>query len=352
MSSPSKKKTEKQKERQKKLAEKSVAAERKAVADRKRRLYAETFPEVVFIPGNAAPEFVEVIRHGVAKLNFENREQFGKRECGFFATLKLEPVEAERFLHSLKETDMKGHVHLMTIIGSLVFKMEHDRIKPWIPFNNVCFWLDFRHGQILAKFDALLEQKSQRGTIYYSRHRPMLEIDGEMKTVGWRKHAVERVCERLTYDWQSYPGLGDAFAFVNRCMHFDRSVLYPDQLAFTFFNSCIRGFSSERMAEFVVGDESKVGEWFYRLGYGVADVEGDFVVARTVLFPGYDKTPEHSLIVKSKLPRADKDKMKQELRDMDFQTQVSHPSFGYIKWFHDNGVPQVVRGEPQWFAPL
>ncbi len=352
MSTPSKRKFEKQKDRQKKLAEKTVAAEKKAAADRKRRLYADTFPEFVFIPGNAPPEFVEVIRQAVAQLDFENRKQFGPKECGFFATLKLNPVQAEQFLESLKETDMKGHVHLMTIVGSLVFLLDHEKIKPWIPFNNVCFWMDFRHGRILAKFDSLQEQKSPHGKIYYSRHRPLLDIDGEQKVVGWRKHAIERVCERLAYDWQSYRGLGDAFAFVNRCVHFERSVVHPDQLAFTFFNDCIHGFSSHSMAEFVVGEECKAGDWFYRLGYGIADVEGEFVVARTVLFPGHDKTPEHGLIMKSRLPRETKEKMKQELWGMDFQKQVSHPSFGYIKWFHENGVPQVIQGDPDWFAPL
>lgn len=88
MSTPSKRKFEKQRERQKKLVQKNIAAEQKAALVRQKQGYAETFPEFVFFHGNAPSGFIDVIREAVSKLNFENREQFGKRERDFFATLK------------------------------------------------------------------------------------------------------------------------------------------------------------------------------------------------------------------------------------------------------------------------
>lgn len=216
--------------------------------------------------------------------------------------------------------------------------------------------MDFQNGRILVKFDSLLEQKSRHGTIYYSRHKPQLDVDGEMKIVGWRKHAIERVCERLVWDWQSFGGLGDAFAFLNRCMHFERSVLYPDQLAFTFFDNCVQGFTCHSLAEFVIGDECKVGEWFYRLGYCCADIEGEFIVARSTLFPGHDNTPEYGQIRKAgrarEISRETEKQMKDELWGMDFQRRLSHENLGFIKWFHEHGVPQVVRGKSDWFAEM
>ena len=358
MSTPSKRKFERQKKRQQKLAQKNLTAENEAAVERRRRQYMETFPEFVFLPGNAPLGFVDAIRQAVAKIDFENRQQFGPRERGFFANLKLNPFLAQEFLSSLKDNDFKGHLHLMTIIGNLVFTIEQERISEWvnnkwIPFNDVRFWLDFQKGRILVKFSSLLMQKSPDGRIFYcSEHRPQLEVEGQMKIVSWREHAVKRVCERLAYDWKSYGGLGDAFAFLNRCTHFERCLLYPNQLGFTFFNNCIKGFSSERIAKFVVGDEAKNGDWFYRLGYCAADLEGDFLIARTVLPPGYGSTPEFGLILKSGLPRESKDKMIQDLNYMIFEKQVSHDDLAFIKWFHDNGIPQVVRGSSDWFAKM
>lgn len=356
MSAPSKRKFEKQRERQKKLAQKNNAAEQKAALVRQQRDYSETFPKFVFFPGDAPPRFVEVIREGVSKLNFENREHFGKSECTFFATLKSNPLEAQRFLYAIKETNHIGYVHLATMLGTLVFFLERERINQWIPFNDVRFGLDFHHGRILVEFESLREQKSKHGTIYFSRHRPQLDVDGEMKTVAWRKHAIERVCQRLVLDWQSYGGLGGAFAFLNRCMHFERSVLDPDQLAFTFFNDCAQGFPGHSFAEFVLGDECKSGDWFYRLGYCSADIEGEFIVARTALFPGHDNTPEYVQILNAcrtrEISRETAEQMKRELWGMDFQKQRSHESLGFIKWFHEHGVPQVVLGKPDWFADM
>ena len=121
MSVPSKRKFEKQRERQKKLAHKNSATEQKAASilrkknfaagqksalDRQQRLYAETFPEFVFVPGNAPPGFVDIIREAVSKLNYENREQFGKKEHS-----ELTKDQAGELLNLLQQNTAHDEAH-------------------------------------------------------------------------------------------------------------------------------------------------------------------------------------------------------------------------------------------------
>ena len=34
------------------------------------------------------------------------------------------------------------------------------------------------------------------------------------------RHALERICERTVYDWRTYGGHSDAFAFLDNCVYF------------------------------------------------------------------------------------------------------------------------------------
>jgi hypothetical protein len=214
-----------------------------------------------------------------------------------------------------------------------------------LPMNDVLFAP--RGWEIYVVFRRLLRAKGPGGTIYYSRRQPTLEINGTPKVVAFSKHAIARTCERLKPRWKSsYAALGDVFAFFDQCMYFERCDLHRGQLAFTFYDECKQGFVAFRYVEDVLGLENldpKSGKPYHRVGYCPAVIDGDFIKGKTLLFPGYASTPEYNAILRSSLSYAEKRQMTEKAKRLDSETLYTSQDFRLIKWFHDNGVPQVVH---------
>ena len=146
--------------------------------------------------------------------------------------------------------------------------------------------------------------------------------------------------------WQTYTGLGDAFAFFDQCVHFEPSSLPNGQLAFTFYDQCKRGFFSWKYVENILGEGIEDdGHYYHRVGYCPAVIEGDFIKATTLLFPGHRNTPEHRLVWASDVPV----EVKTQAEDMDGAWLRATNDFRLLKFFHQRGVPQVIHDERDFF---
>jgi hypothetical protein len=95
----------------------------------------------------------------------------------------------------------------------------------------------------------------------------------------------------------------------------------------------------------VLGEENVVprqGPCYHRVGYCPVAFEDGFAKAKTFLCPGYDTTPEYGLVKASRLPELEKDLLIHYASSSDV-THVAEEGVEAIKWFHDNGVPQVKQ---------
>ena len=79
-------------------------------------------------------------------------------------------------------------------------------------------------------------------------------------------------------------------------------------------------------------------------------VEGDFVKAITFLFPGYMTTPEYSLLLRSSAPWGSKSDLLDFVCNLDAEKIYTSENLRLVKWFHDNGVPQVIQLGPKIYA--
>ncbi len=122
--------------------------------------------------------------------------------------------------------------------------------------------------------------------------------------------------------------------------------MHGGQLGFPFFDNCNdKGFIQYWYVLDVLGEERKnpKATAYYRVGYCPAEVHGDFVKAKTLLFPGFKGTPEYGLILNSNLPQEQKAKMMADAYNLDATHLYESQDFSLIKWFHDNGQWQVVQ---------
>jgi hypothetical protein len=179
--------------------------------------------------------------------------------------------------------------------------------------------------------------------------------------IAFSEHAIERICERTVYDWRTFAGQGDAFAFLDNCVYFEDCTDARGEPSFVVYNSCAPHFNSWGYVEHVVGTpSSRTGDssgdidrevtgsrFYYRVGYCPVTIHGDLALATTLLFPGMSRqkgTPEGRLIERSGLPPVDIDRMKAGVEgQLSMKALADSGDFSLVKWFHDNGVPQVVR---------
>ncbi|MHB0958244.1 MAG: hypothetical protein ACYC0X_12260 [Pirellulaceae bacterium] len=329
-----------------------------------RRRYESQYPEFRFDTTQGNTEFVKLVKSAVATIHFDDASVFPEWQQELYRILKrggnsalrdrllvleLEAAEAARPLSGIL-----GHHFMVTLGQELLNRIAEGDRERYLPLNDFLVVPGGQH--ILVLIRSLLTAKGPGGTVYYSRRKPMLDIDGSRKIVAFSKHAIERTCERIKPHWKnSYAALGDVFAFFDQCMYFERQDLNDGQLGFTFYDGCEKQFVQYAYVTQVLGKEnldSKAGKPYYRLGYCPAVIEGDFIKAKTFLFPGYASTPEYDRLRRSSLPWCEKEPLLAQATSWDAWKLYDSQDFSLIRWFHDNGVPQVVQIRREVFADV
>lgn len=340
MSKPSDRRRRKQKARQRADARRKHQAEQK-------RIYAEKFPGFAFQPNGAPPEFVKIVQRAIKKINFRDPQSFSTWETEFYKAGKKHGSVVIGDVLRQTEGDPAARLGLLGKLGHLVFSMiPQDELRRWIPYHDVQILPAGR--QIVVVFHSLRQAKGPGGTVYYSRFKPELQIDGQSKIVAFAQHAIQRTCERIVPRWYTYTGLGDAFAFFDQCVHFERADLPDGQLAFTFCAHCQKGFFHWRYVEEILGEDVEDDDHcYYRVGYCPAVVEGDFIKAKTLLFPGHKGTPEYRFVWASDVPF----EMKKQAKVMNAAWLQATGDFRLVKFFHQRGVPQVIHNEREFYKP-
>lgn len=338
-------KLQKRKERERNIAVK----QREEAA---RRDYQRRFPTFRFEhESDADPQFVAAVHEALQSVNLRDPKFFHPSETSIYETAKH---RGNAIISRMLEDERTAVVasRFLNKIGSIVFSLiGEERLKQWIPFNDVRILP--LGPYILVSFHGLCSQPGPFGTVYYSHHRPKITIDGAPYTVAWSKHAIEQTCDRIKPGWRTYAGLGDAFAFFDDCCYFEPAELYTEtgtrNRGFTFYDQCVTRFFSERYVTEILGVPLKQDRHFYRVGYCPAAVEGEFFKATTLLCPGYRSTPEFTALYSANLPFAEKRRLMEQAKQYSGQQLYETKDFTLLKWYHENGVAQVIETERKMY---
>lgn len=355
---------QKKQAKQKKREQKNALAKKYADGVKRERRRREQYPKILFDSAEGNPEFVEAVRSAVAKLDFDDKNLFSAGERTFYKHVREAGFQFARNVlqqnmdQLLDEGDQFGRVGESVILmgygSKLLMQIPESHRRRLMPYNDV--QVLFKRRDIVLKFTSMLSQRGDHGTVYFGRRKPTIEMDGEQKVVAFSHHAIERICERLNPRYIQYAAAGDVHAFFSTCVYFEPVTLHGGQPAFVLYDMC---FDDEYLrydtyVRKILGEEnldSSLGKTYFRVGYCPVVFEGEFAKAKTFLYPGYTTTPEYGLILRSSLSRSEREVLLQDTRSLDAEKVVVNDNPETIKWFHDNGVPQVVHIKQDVFVP-
>ena len=356
-------KLKKRKKREQANQRQKLAEEKRRGQHERRRMYRLNYPEFHFDATNGDPDFVQVVKKAVATIDLEDSSVFPPWQTELYRMLKQQGGGAVRDafrwlkLECHETGDPRGRIAELqfqfTLGQAVLDRIPEAKREHYLPINDVMFVPKWDYIHVI--FRSLMRASGPGGTIYYSRRKPMLTIGGQSKIVAFSIHAIQQACKRLKPRYKvSYAALGDIFSFFDQCRYFEQCELYGGQLAFTFYDECTEGFVQYRYVPDVLGEENldpMAGKPHYRVGYCPAVIEGKFIKAKTLLFPGYASTPEYDAIMRSGLPWDERRQLIEKAKDLTADTLYKSLDFSLIKWFHDHGVPQVVQMDRHVFSP-
>ncbi len=328
------------KDRAKKVKEKL----RKQAAKRRRQAL---YPEVELVGAeHAPPNLVAAVRRAIKRLDFEKLES---RVRGVLQLLKQTPDALNRHL---VHVDATRHGLGRTVQGTVAFGIGQqlvdligaDVMRNWVPYNM----FRVRVGSPLrVRMISLRAVKSPQGTLYFARKSGCLIIEGTSFPIGWSRHALDQLCNRITPKWPTYIGLMSVWSFLRYGVR-TYTMLPGGEPAFVSFYRCTPRSWHEVYAKRILGVPKldPKFDYYYRMGYCPIAMENRdkmmVVRATTLLPPGFRQTPEHQILRNLRRPRAEREKWLAQAERFTTQRLWDSDDTSLLKLFHDNGVPQIL----------
>ena len=356
-------KKEDRKKQKKKLKEQKRAAERRQYIAAIQR--ANRYPRIRVFPTGGDPEFVAEIERLVNEFSFDDPECCPETlrvhyktiaELGLqhYFSIVNEQAYAEYPDRAVREAVVERHLMDVYLhFGSWLYQELPSRFKEAEP--PLYYFHTLLAGSSIEVRCELLEAVGEpENLLYIPPDEPTVVMQGAKWKVGLYHHALERMCRRLqlvtprTYaDYlHLHTVLNDKMlAYEPVTLTNGSEALRVDMempLTTAFFDYYAR-FTKKILGlpETHVFSERDV---MYRvLGYLPMQVQGRYARAKTFLLPGFTKTPECELARRKAATPAER-LLLQAMTDEEKRTgDIQGETIEAIKWYHDNGVPQVFR---------
>ena len=320
-----------------KIRKKKEREHRKAI-DKHHDSIKRLYPRFEFRENGANPQFINIVKKATKQVDLADNRIFEGWERELY---KKGKKHGGAYVNELLDSDGKDKtMYFLFKLGQLIYEIVgRERMLNWIPFHD--FQVVPLGKKIIVEFHSLKSKSGPNGTIYYSEFEPKMKAGNSEKIVSFSRHAIEQICSRLVPFWQSYLGSGEAFGFFHNCTYFEPYSL-PYGRGFTFYDKCNKEDWTYNYVKQLIGFPEPNKKYYYRVGYCPATIEGEFIKAKTLLFPGYRGTPELELIYDTVMPESTRKQFIEKAEKLDTRSLIETKDFSMIQWFHNNGIPQII----------
>jgi hypothetical protein len=319
------------------------------------------FPQIVVDPSDGDPDFVAAVRKALETFAFDDPgccelaprwhykvigglgfDEWYQSLPDFIAE---EVQNAPDLQAAVSQTAYAVYCHL----GKWIFEQLPSRFTS-LPIPDYFYRVSFIEKEILVSFRFMETVGDRSNRLYIPPSRPSVVMQGATWTVGLYRHAIERLFLRLS----GSPELGYAEWISVYSMLVGKAVLFDhvqlpngeESLRASFEVSTIPGTSShyELYVRQVFGEANvrpEAGPVYVVAGYLPLHVQGKYARAKTFLFPGYQATPEDEIARAGNAPPQVRRKLVAMAQDNTFASVIKGDTLECIRWYHENGVPQV-----------
>ena len=344
---------------EKKRKKEAVKAKR-AVAYAAAKKRAAARPRVTVDPMGGDPVLVKRIQGIVGDISLEESGGCPADVADLVARCMRDgPEETTRHIHAQAALEYDHHRDIMRQ-SSIRFRdavmYVGERILEQLPevyqkklLPEFYFYPIVAPTGVRIRFGFLDRVKRETGWGYYSQHKPTVNINGADWIVCFSNHAIERIVERSSFDeCVTYAHYSDCANYLDACVYFEVVNMADGKPAIRLFMTDGLGGNADRYQDYlrkVTGVEDihqLSSDPAYVLGYCHVDCKGQFAKATSMWYPGYEGTPEDTLVRTSSLPVVERQRLLRMANDNKTVRVINEGRHEAIKWYHENGVPQVV----------
>lgn len=253
--------------------------------------------------------------------------------------------------HTLKQMGSLSYAGLawsnaVSEMQSVLYAAIPDSVrKRHFPFHDLQLLCGYPQANtVTINIRALKQAKTPGGIAYFSPLRTKVRLPDGPRIAAFYRHAVFRICERTAGNLTTHWSFGNGFMFLHDCIYHQPWVA-TDGPGFILYEECIRPlFSSVYVAEILGETASLTKRYFYRVGYCPAVISGEFLVAKTLLLPGMQGTPEYDWYLHHVgQSAADRSTLYEQASNLTRQALIETGDFRLLRRFHYGGIPQVVE---------
>lgn len=272
---------------------------------------------------------------------------------GWYAMMREKAIESHANDVAAQRALQKATLPSMLHFGTWLFQQLPPRYTTQFDPEHF-FRIDHVGNLHVVSFTLMdcIEDKGQR--LYIPHCKPTVQMQGVDWQVGLYPHALERLCSRLVpRSSLTYANCVDVFhRFSQGMLRFVPVSLADGQEAArvdfcpplgTVFYEAYAAWARELLELPETHNFSDDGWWTMVLGYLPLHIQGKYARAKTFLLPGFAKTPEHALGVRKAATGSER-RLLRAMTDENSRTfDLTGDTIAAIKWYHDNGVPQIFR---------
>lgn len=246
---------EDRKKQKKRLKERRKTASRqRALADKHR---ASLYPKIILDPTGGDPEFVSIVKRIVDDFAFDDPAICSPARQGIYQVFhkvgfvnmvrRLDTVITEGKKQGFTKEQMEDSVlfPLLILLGNWIFERLPDPCRMMLlPFHY--FFVEPFTRDLVIRFAFLPWVPSEHGRIYHSPLQPTVPFGGGKWKVGFFRHAIERIRERICPSPQiGYAHFSACAMYFHDCIYFEPLELPDGKHAIRLFDYCERGGSKE-----------------------------------------------------------------------------------------------------------
>ena len=286
------------------------------------------------------PESVRTVHRLLRKIGLDRLEE-GINSTVFDEHAASNNFDADEF-RELQKWALYCH------LPDWIFSQLPDRYTK-SPLPDYFFQVVPNDRRFVASFQFLPRLVVGAQSVWHSPLEPTVTIRGQDYKVGFTKHVFERACKRMSLAQPvEYFGFNGITSHFRSCVYFEHVLLGNGQDALRLFAPCLYEIGQMYMVDVanLRPSDMAAGPWFFVIGYCPVELsDAGFAIGLTLLFPGYNNTPEDALVKRTRKH----DKLDAALRSAAYDNSLGkvfmEKNLQPLRWYHHYGVPQVIRLE-------